>query len=105
MFVDSVNHKGIITHYQARFLAFSLCISNTTDKSDGTLCFKDTNFTVSSIPAVFNTTCTVHGKYVLYYNERLLGVHYPADYSVYAFNELCELEVYGAEYTFSNSNV
>ena len=28
-----------------------------------------------------------------------------SEYSTYAFNELCEVEIYGAEYKFSNSNV
>ncbi|XP_078328732.1 uncharacterized protein LOC111112398 [Crassostrea virginica] len=78
-----------------RFLGFSLYVSNTTNKSDGILCFKDTNFNLDTIPAVFNTTCSLHGQYVIYYNERLAGKTYPAGYSNYAFNELCELEVFG----------
>ncbi|XP_065926591.1 uncharacterized protein [Magallana gigas] len=81
--------------YTARFLGFSIYVSNTTNKSEGKLCYKDTNFTPSTIPAVFNTTCFVHGQYVIYYNERLPGVTYPSGYSVYAFNDLCEVEVYG----------
>nr|XP_022307322.1 uncharacterized protein LOC111113376 [Crassostrea virginica] len=81
--------------FTSRFLGFSLYVSNTTDKSEGHLCFKDTVFTPSTIPAVLNTTCPVHGQYVIYYNERLPGVSYPYDYSTYAWNELCEVEVYG----------
>ncbi|XP_065926644.1 uncharacterized protein [Magallana gigas] len=81
--------------YTARFLGFSIYISNTTKLSDGKLCYKDTYFTRSTIPAVFNTTCFVHGQYVIYYNERLPGVTYPSDYSEYAFSDLCEVEVYG----------
>ena len=81
--------------FTSRFLGFSLYISNTTNKSDGTLCFKDASFTLNTIPAAFNTTCTVHGQYVIYYNERISNVTYPDGYSRYAYNELCEVEVYG----------
>ena len=70
-------------------------ISNTTNRSDGHLCFKDNNFTTSTIPAVFSTNCTKHGQYVIYHNERLQGTTYPAGYSPYAYNDLCEVEVYG----------
>ena len=86
---------GSSNGFTMRFLGFSLYVSNTTKKSEGSLCFKDTNFTLSTIPAVFNTTCPVHGQYVIYYNERLQGVTYPHGYSQYAFNELCEVEVFG----------
>ena len=95
MFLYLSTYQGPSNGYAPRFLGFSLYISNTTDKSDGTLCFKDTNFTLSTIPAVFNITCTVHGHYVIYYNERLEGVTYPDGYSAYAYNGLCEVEVYG----------
>lgn len=70
-------------------------VSNTTNRLQGTLCFKDTNFTETTIPNVFNTTCTFHGQYIIYYNERLNNVPYPADYSEYAESDLCEVEVYG----------
>ena len=99
----------ILLGYASRFLGFSLYISNTTNKLDGVLCFKDSNFTLSTIPPVFNTTCNVHGQYVIYYNERKYPGPYPP-YSQYAYNEICELEVYGeiiqSDYiTFVESNV
>nr|XP_022307676.1 multiple epidermal growth factor-like domains protein 10 [Crassostrea virginica] len=83
--------------FTKRFLGFSLYVLNTTKKSEGSLCFKDTHFTLSTIPAVFNTTCPVHGQYVIYYNERLSGANYPDDYSQYAHNELSEVEVFGCK--------
>lgn len=70
-------------------------VSNTTSLLGGTLCFKDSDFTKSTIPAVLNISCPVYGQYVIYYNERLPGVVYPDGYSEYAFAEICELEVYG----------
>lgn len=82
----------------SRFLGFFLYVSNTTDILHGTLCFKDINFTRATIPAVFNTTCPVHGQYVIYYNERLKGVTYPDGYSDYVGSDLCEMEVYGTSY-------
>ncbi|XP_061190073.1 protein draper-like [Saccostrea echinata] len=82
-------------HYTGRFLGFYLYVSNTTYRNDGYLCFHDTRYTRATIPPVLNISCPVHGQYVIYYNERLEGVKYPADYSRHAFTELCEVEVYG----------
>lgn len=81
------------------FLGFSLYVSNTTNRLQGTLCFKDDYFNRSTIPAVFNTTCQIQGQYVIYFNERLHGVSYPSDYNEYAENDLCEVEVYGEDST------
>ena len=87
--------SGPYSFFPRTFLGFSLYISNTTDKSQGTLCFKDSNYTSSTIPPIVNITCPVHGQYVIYYNERLKGVTYPPDYHEYAYGLLCEVEVYG----------
>lgn len=85
------------------FLGFSLYVSSTPDLLQATLCFKDNNFTKDTIPPVFNITCSVHGQYVIYYNERLPDVRYPRDYSSYASNNLCEVEVYG-EFNLNHYN-
>uniref|UniRef100_K1P8X9 Endothelial cells scavenger receptor n=1 Tax=Magallana gigas TaxID=29159 RepID=K1P8X9_MAGGI len=82
--------------YIGRFLGFAVYISNTTDKEDGVLCFKDDKFTRYTIPAVITLNCTHHGRYVIYYNNRTPNSKpKPPDYSEYAYNELCEFEVYG----------
>ncbi|XP_061192794.1 cell death abnormality protein 1-like [Saccostrea echinata] len=79
--------------YTARFLGFSVYISNTTDKDEGTLCYKDTTYSRSTIPNVITIECVHHGQYVIYYNER--RKKHRSGYSLHAFNELCEFEVYG----------
>ena len=74
---------------------FFLYVSNTTSKEDGHLCFHESQ-TVNTTPSTDQKiNCSVHGRYVIYYNERLPNVTYPSYYSPYAFYELCELEVYG----------
>ncbi|XP_056002124.1 receptor-type tyrosine-protein phosphatase kappa-like [Ostrea edulis] len=86
---------GPTNPFGGRFLGFSLYVSNTTDINQAALCFHDTTYTRDTIPAVLNVTCPVHGQYVMYYNERLQGKTYPDGYSTFAYNELCEVEVYG----------
>ncbi|XP_062571489.1 multiple epidermal growth factor-like domains protein 10 isoform X3 [Saccostrea cucullata] len=82
-------------NYTSRFLGFSVYISNTTNKDEGILCFKDTKYTRATIPDIVTKECVTHGRYVIYYNERLSRANNPHGYSEWAFSELCELEVYG----------
>ena len=87
--------------FAPRFIGFSVYVSNTTDKAEGVLCFKDDHYTLNTIPAIFNTTCFVHGQYVIYFNEYKNGSRFNNfSKTRYAFNELCELEVYGRDIYF-----
>lgn len=94
MFISFFYQKGPTNGFVSRFLGFSVFISNTTDEAAGVLCFRDTLYTIYTIPAVITLNCTNYGRYVIYYNNRTSSSK-PANYSINAYNELCELEVYG----------
>lgn len=83
------------TEYTARMAGFSLYVSNTTIKEQGYICFHNIQ-RVNGPPLVDQQiNCPIHGRYVIYYNERRMGFDYPSYYSKSAYYELCELEVYG----------
>lgn len=69
-------------------------MSNTTDKEDGILCFRDTMYTIETIPNPLNISCRLYGRFVIYYNNRT-NYPFPEGYTYTALNHLCEIEVYG----------
>ncbi|XP_056019843.1 uncharacterized protein LOC130054335 [Ostrea edulis] len=77
------------------FAGFSLYVSNTTKKEDGYLCHKNGQ----ELPTLdLNTTCVKHGRYVIFYNERLGGTTYPTGYETsHIYTELCEVTVTGCK--------
>nr|XP_022311771.1 multiple epidermal growth factor-like domains protein 10 isoform X1 [Crassostrea virginica] len=88
------NYDGYESRQRGRFAGFSLYISNTGDKESSSLCYKDGP---ALPPLNFTITCTLSGRYVIFYNERLDGVTYPVGYEVVdnVFTELCEVTVNG----------
>lgn len=78
---------------RGRFAGFSIYVSNTGDIEGSTLCYKDGP---QLPPLNFTTTCTEHGRYVIFYNERQNEVVYPDGYQLSTmFTELCEVIVKG----------
>lgn len=78
---------------KGRFAGFSLYVSNTTDRQSKDLCYKDGP---ELPPLDFNTSCITHGRYVIFYNERLKETQYPQGYEYSnVLTELCEVTVTG----------
>lgn len=85
---------------RGRFAGFSLFvsvndISTTREIKNSTLCYKDKT---KLPPLNFTKLCASRGRYVIFYNERVAGVSYPAEYQVMdVLTELCEVVVQGTE--------
>ncbi|XP_078330765.1 uncharacterized protein LOC111112385 [Crassostrea virginica] len=85
------NYDGYESRQQGRFAGFSLFISNTGSIESSSLCYKDGP---ALPPLNFTITCTLSGRYIIYYNERLDGVTYPGyKDGTNVLTELCEVTV------------
>ena len=82
---------------QGRFAGFSLFVSKTGSIENSSLCYKDGPILPSLNLTIF---CNSNGRYIIFYNERLLEVSYSVEYDVsFALTELCEVNVYGNLYS------
>lgn len=83
---------------RGRFAGFSLFVSKSGVIQGSTLCYKDG----SQLPPLnFTATCSVYGRYVIYYNERLDIVTYPPGYELFEVStEICEFIVQGETVKF-----
>lgn len=85
-----------VDRQRGRFAGFSLYVSNFDVSSDikaSILCYKNNH----PLPHLnFTAMCLKQGRYVIYYNERLLGTTYPKGYEFdNVYTELCEVKVQG----------
>ncbi|XP_061185209.1 uncharacterized protein LOC133193268, partial [Saccostrea echinata] len=86
---------------RGRFAGFSLYLSESSDRDNASLCYKDGP---ELPPLNFTTTCLGYGCYVIFYNERLNGVVYPDGYEIKSYTDLCEVKVKGCSRNFYGRN-
>nr|XP_034315165.1 uncharacterized protein LOC117685065 [Crassostrea gigas] len=90
-----VSSKDVLNGTGA-FSGFSVYISNTVNRHDGSLCYRDGHLHYkTTLPDHVLIDCPYYGQYVIFYNERLPGVTYHSSYSPFVYAALCEVEVYG----------
>ncbi|XP_034321050.2 uncharacterized protein [Magallana gigas] len=94
------SYNGSESRQRGRFAGFSLYVSvndvsTTSEIKNSTLCYKDETHLP---PLNFTAICASRGRYVIFYNERVAGVSYPAEYQVMdVLTELCEVVVQGCK--------
>lgn len=98
--ISCLDFRSIFAKY---YLGFAVYVSNTTNRNDGVLCYKDRSYSTRTLPDRVTIRCLQTAQYVIYYNERRRGVVYDSDYSHNVFGDLCEVEVYGISFQISLS--
>ena len=78
---------------RGRFAGFSIYVSNNDSIKDSTRCY----MSGTDLPPLnFTTQCFGIGRFVIYHNERLHYVTYPAGFeTTNVHTELCEVSVHG----------
>ncbi|XP_061185178.1 multiple epidermal growth factor-like domains protein 10 [Saccostrea echinata] len=86
--------EELVQRQRGRFAGFALYLSNSTNKDEGYMCYKDGP---ELPPLDFTTTCIGYGQYITFYNERLENYTYPEGYAYLSYTELCEVIVQGCK--------
>lgn len=88
-----MSYTGPDNYYIPSFRGTSVYLSNTTNRLDGTLCYKDNNFTLDTLPVNISMPCRLNGQIIILYSEERQSVKYPdVDYKA---SPSCDILVNG----------